>query len=129
MITGAGMAEGENPKRLWSKSRHPIAALRVSTSRVRLNTLTHLNICIGEQQSQNFPSILKSAFVQLMKRLKNAQAALEAYCTRNRRWTIGWRTVMKCASTARKPPLFMKKGVKASVCLHYGEKSGLSNEN
>jgi hypothetical protein len=28
-----------------------------------------------------------------------------------------------------KPRLFMKKGVKASVCLHYGEKSELSNEN
>lgn len=80
---GAGMAEGESPERLWSKSRHPIAALRVSSSRVRLNTLTHLNVCIGEQQSQNFPSILKSAFVQMMERLKNAQDALAAYCTTN----------------------------------------------
>jgi hypothetical protein len=77
------MAEGEGPERLWSKSRHPIAALRVSSSRVRLNTLTHLNICIGEQQSQNFPSILKSAFVQMMERLKNAQDTLAAYCTTN----------------------------------------------
>jgi hypothetical protein len=60
-----------------------IPALRVPTSRVRLNTLTHLNVCIGEQQSQNFPSVLKSAFVQMMKRHKSAQVALEAYCTTN----------------------------------------------
>lgn len=82
-ITGAGMADGEDPERLWSKSRHVIAALRVSSSRVRINTLTHLKVCIGEQQGENFPSTLKTAFCRMMKRLETAQAALQTYCSTN----------------------------------------------
>ena len=57
--------------------------LRVSSSRVRINTLTHLKMCIDERQDENFSSILKTTFYRMMKRLETAQAALQTYCNTN----------------------------------------------
>jgi hypothetical protein len=77
------MAEGEAPERGWSEIRHVIPSLRVSSSRFRLNTLTHIMVWIGEQRNHNFPVTLKKALCQMMKRFDVAEATLQTYCSAN----------------------------------------------
>jgi len=48
MITGMGWTDGEDTERLWSDSRHVIAANRSTAGSTRRQTITNLFMSIGQ---------------------------------------------------------------------------------
>lgn len=82
-IAGIGLADGENNERLWSEIRHAIASNRVAGAYTRRQTLTNLNLAIGNSRVRNFPHSVRKKLRDALRRGRQAQKEVNQYCVTN----------------------------------------------
>ena len=80
MIEGMGWTDGEDVERLWSESRHVVAANRVTGAYTRRQTLTNLYLAIGQSRVRNFPHTARKKLREMLKRQQLVQNELNSFC-------------------------------------------------
>ena len=83
MIQGMGWTDGEDVERLWSDSRHVIAANQSTGAYTRRQTLTNLNMAIGRSRLRNFPNAACKKILKMLKTGQEAKKELMSYCLSN----------------------------------------------
>ena len=76
MIQGMGWTDGEDVERLWSDSRHVIAANQSTGAYTRRQTLTNLNMAIGRSRVRNFPNAARKKIEILQEEASSMKAFL-----------------------------------------------------
>ena len=83
LILWMGWVDGEGTERVWSDSRHVIAANRSTKASTRRQTVTNVFVSIGRERIFNFPAAARKKILTMLNVGQDARKELKSYCDSN----------------------------------------------